>query len=34
VRLDLRYVDNWSLRLDVLILVRTLQAVLGHRGAY
>jgi exopolysaccharide biosynthesis polyprenyl glycosylphosphotransferase len=34
VRLDLRYVDNWSLRLDVLILVRTLRAVLGHRGAY
>lgn len=34
VRLDLRYVDNWSLRLDVVILVRTLRAVLGHRGAY
>ncbi|MFD1947926.1 exopolysaccharide biosynthesis polyprenyl glycosylphosphotransferase, partial [Nocardioides aestuarii] len=28
VRLDLRYVDNWSLRLDVVILVRTLRAVL------
>ncbi|WP_198554468.1 sugar transferase [Nocardioides alpinus] len=34
VRLDLRYVDNWSLRLDVSILARTVQAVLGHRGAY
>lgn len=34
VRLDLRYVDNWSLRLDLSILARTLQAVLGHRGAY
>lgn len=34
VRLDLRYVDNWSLRLDLSILVRTVQAVLGHRGAY
>lgn len=34
VRLDIKYVDNWSLRLDLLILVRTVQAVLGHRGAY
>jgi exopolysaccharide biosynthesis polyprenyl glycosylphosphotransferase len=34
VRLDLRYVDNWSLALDVAILCRTVQAVLGHRGAY
>lgn len=34
VRLDLKYVDNWSLRLDLTILVRTVQAVLGHRGAY
>jgi exopolysaccharide biosynthesis polyprenyl glycosylphosphotransferase len=34
VRLDIRYVDNWSLRLDAEILVRTVRAVLGHRGAY
>lgn len=34
VRLDLKYVDNWSLRLDASILLRTVQAVLGHRGAY
>ncbi|WP_207082571.1 exopolysaccharide biosynthesis polyprenyl glycosylphosphotransferase [Nocardioides sp. S5] len=34
VRLDLRYVDNWSLGLDLSILVRTVRAVLGHRGAY
>jgi exopolysaccharide biosynthesis polyprenyl glycosylphosphotransferase len=34
VRLDLRYVDNWSLRADVGILARTLGAVLHHRGAY
>ncbi|MCK9826115.1 exopolysaccharide biosynthesis polyprenyl glycosylphosphotransferase [Nocardioides cavernae] len=34
VRLDLKYVDNWSLRLDASILVRTVRAVLGHRGAY
>jgi len=34
VRLDLRYVDNWSLRLDAWIIVRTIRAVLGHQGAY
>lgn len=34
VRLDLKYVDNWSLRSDLSILVRTVRAVLGHRGAY
>lgn len=34
VRLDVRYVDNWSLGLDVAILARTVRAVLGHRGAY
>ncbi|MBL0748500.1 exopolysaccharide biosynthesis polyprenyl glycosylphosphotransferase [Nocardioides baculatus] len=34
VRLDVRYVDNWSLRLDAQILLRTVRAVLGHRGAY
>jgi exopolysaccharide biosynthesis polyprenyl glycosylphosphotransferase len=34
VRLDVRYVDNWSLRLDVAILLRTVRAVVDHRGAY
>ena len=34
VRLDLRYVDNWSLGLDVAILLRTLPAVLHRAGAY
>ena len=34
VRLDLWYVDNWSLTLDVQILVRTVDAVLRGRGAY
>ena len=34
VRLDLRYVDNWSLWLDLLIICRTARAVLNHRGAY
>ena len=34
VRLDVRYVENWSLRLDLQILLLTVRAVLGHRGAY
>jgi len=34
VRLDLRYVENWSLALDALILWKTLFAVMKHRGAY
>ncbi|TNM36342.1 sugar transferase [Nocardioides albidus] len=34
VRLDQQYVDNWSLLLDVRILVRTARAVLSGRGAY
>lgn len=33
-RLDLFYVDNWSLGLDVLIVLRTFRAVLAHDGAY
>jgi exopolysaccharide biosynthesis polyprenyl glycosylphosphotransferase len=31
--LDLKYVDNWSLGLDVAILLRTLPALLSGRGA-
>lgn len=34
VRLDLYYVDNWSIVQDVAILLRTVQAVLASRGAY
>lgn len=34
VRLDVKYVDNWSLMLDLSILCRTVGAVLNHRGAY
>jgi exopolysaccharide biosynthesis polyprenyl glycosylphosphotransferase len=34
VRLDLLYVDNWSLSLDAQIVARTLRAVLRHAGAY
>ena len=34
VRLDLYYVDNWSLVLDLLTLWRTIGAVLRRKGAY
>ncbi len=34
VRLDLYYVDNWSLTFDLVILWRTLGAVFARRGAY
>jgi len=34
VRLDLRYVDNWSMALDLLILCKTARAVLRGGGAY
>ncbi|HTY18106.1 MAG TPA: sugar transferase [Myxococcota bacterium] len=33
VKLDLEYIDSWSLRRDLQILVRTLPAVLRGRGA-
>jgi exopolysaccharide biosynthesis polyprenyl glycosylphosphotransferase len=34
VRLDLRYVDNWSVAMDLLILWKTGRAVLRSAGAY
>ncbi len=34
VRLDLRYVDNWSLATDLLILWKTVRAVVRGSGAY
>jgi lipopolysaccharide/colanic/teichoic acid biosynthesis glycosyltransferase len=34
VRLDLYYVDNWSIVQDLAILSRTLLAVVSSRGAY
>lgn len=34
VRLDLHYVDNWSVLMDMTILFRTFRAVFGGRGAY
>jgi lipopolysaccharide/colanic/teichoic acid biosynthesis glycosyltransferase len=34
VRLDLSYVENWSMLNDVLIVVKTLRAVVNGAGAY
>lgn len=34
VRLDLRYIDNWSPWADLAILMKTARAVIGKRGAY
>lgn len=33
MRLDL-YVDSWTVLQDIVILLRTVQAVIGGRGAY
>lgn len=33
VRLDVEYIDQWSIGLDIKILLKTLLAVLGKRGA-
>src|ERR1700730_7723718 len=34
VRLDLAYVDNWSMVGDILIIAKTIRAVFGRAGAY
>ena len=34
MRLDLYYVDNWSIVQDLVILARTMLAVVSSRGAY
>lgn len=34
VRVDLQYVNNWNLRLDAAILLRTVRAVLARDGAH
>jgi exopolysaccharide biosynthesis polyprenyl glycosylphosphotransferase len=34
VRLDLYYVENWSIMADMVIAIRTAKAVLSHTGAY
>jgi lipopolysaccharide/colanic/teichoic acid biosynthesis glycosyltransferase len=33
MEIDLAYIDNWSLGLDMKILLRTIPAVLGGKGA-
>ena len=33
VKLDLKYIDEWSLRLDVKLLLQTVGAVLSHKGS-
>ena len=34
VRLDFYYLENWSIWLDISILLRTIPAVIAGRGAY
>jgi lipopolysaccharide/colanic/teichoic acid biosynthesis glycosyltransferase len=34
VKLDKFYLDNWSLRLDLKIILKTFVAVLTRNGAY
>ena len=34
VKLDYFYVTGWSLSSDIRLLLETVPAVLGHRGAY
>jgi len=34
VRLDLRYVENWSFAMDLMIVWKTASAVLRGNGAY
>lgn len=34
VKLDLEYIDNWSLKLDLRILIKTVLIVLGRKGAH
>ena len=33
VRMDLEYIDNWSVWLDIKILIQTVFVVFSHKGA-
>jgi exopolysaccharide biosynthesis polyprenyl glycosylphosphotransferase len=34
IRLDISYVDNWSMAADIVIIAKTVRSVLEHKGAY
>ncbi|MCI0395203.1 MAG: sugar transferase, partial [Chloroflexi bacterium] len=34
VRLDMHYIRNWTIWLDIYLIMRTIPAVLKGRGAY
>ena len=34
VDMDVWYVRNWSIWSDIIILIKTVQVVLGHKGSY
>jgi lipopolysaccharide/colanic/teichoic acid biosynthesis glycosyltransferase len=34
MRLDLKYIDNWSLWLDIKVMLKTIPAVISARGAH
>jgi lipopolysaccharide/colanic/teichoic acid biosynthesis glycosyltransferase len=34
VRLDLHYLEHWSVGMEIRIVLRTVYAVLRHKGAY
>lgn len=34
IRLDLFYIENWSVAFDIALILRTIPAVLGARGAW
>jgi lipopolysaccharide/colanic/teichoic acid biosynthesis glycosyltransferase len=34
IKTDMEYIDNWSLRLDFQIMMKTIPAVLSGRGVY
>ena len=34
MRMDLEYIENWSLALDLKLILKTFSAVLSGRGAY